>query len=87
MEHLVRAIKSFFKVILLFAIALVGALFALHNKQPISVDFIYFRGPEISLGLWLMLFLMFGALLGVVVSSLMIGSYRRKLGRFKKRDE
>jgi uncharacterized integral membrane protein len=34
-----------------------------------------------------MLFLMFGALLGVVVSSLMIGSYRRKLGRFKKRDE
>jgi putative membrane protein len=87
MEHLVRAIKSFFKAILLFAIALVGALFALHNKQPISVDFIYFRGPEISLGLWLMLFLMFGALLGVVVSSLMIGSYRRKLGRFKKRDE
>ena len=82
-----RAIKSFFKAVLLFAIALVGALFALHNKQTISVDFIYFRGPEISLGLWLMLFLMFGALLGVVVSSLMIGSYRRKLGRFKKRDE
>ena len=82
-----RAIKSFFKAILLFAIALVGALFALHNKQPVSVDFIYFRGPEISLGLWLMLFLMFGAVLGIVVSSLMIGSYRRKLGRFKKRDE
>lgn len=82
-----RAIRSFFKAILLFAIALVGALFALHNKQVMSVDFIYFRGPEISLGLWLMLFLMFGALLGVVVSSLMVGSYRRKLGRFKKRDE
>ena len=82
-----RAIRSFFKAILLFAIALVGALFALNNKQAMSVDFIYFRGPEISLGLWLMLFLMFGALLGVVVSSLMVGSYRRKLGRFKKRDE
>ncbi|MDG1694574.1 MAG: LapA family protein [Porticoccaceae bacterium] len=82
-----RAIRSFFKAILLFAIALVGALFALHNKQAMSVDFIYFRGPEISLGLWLMLFLMFGALLGVVVSSLMVGSYRRKLGHFKKRDE
>ena len=82
-----RAIKSFIKAILLFAVALVGALFALHNKQPVSVDFIYFYGPEISLGLWLMLFLMFGALLGVVVSSLMVGNYRRKLGRFKKRDE
>jgi putative membrane protein len=83
----VRAIRSFFKAILLLAIALVGALFALHNKQPISVDFIYFHGPEISLGLWLMIFLMFGALLGVVVSSLMVGSYRRKLGRIKKRDQ
>ena len=82
-----RAIRSFIKAVLLFAIALVGALFALHNKQPLSVDFIYFTGPEISLGLWLMLFLMFGALLGVVVSSLMVGSYRRKLGHFKKRDE
>lgn len=82
-----RAIKSFIKAILLFAVALVGALFALHNKQPVSVDFIYFYGPEISLGLWLMLFLMLGALLGVVVSSLMVGNYRRKLGRFKKRDE
>ena len=82
-----RAIRSFFKAILLFAIALVGALFALNNKQTIGVDFIYFKGPEISLGLWLMLFLMLGGLLGVVVSSLMIGSYRRKLGRFKKRDK
>jgi putative membrane protein len=82
-----RAIKSFIKAILLFAFALVGALFALHNKQPVSVDFIYFYGPEISLGLWLMLFLMLGALLGIVVSSLMVGNYRRKLGRFKKRDE
>lgn len=82
-----RAIRSFIKAILLFAIALVGALFALHNKQSLSVDFIYFTGPEISLGLWLMLFLMFGALLGIIFSSIMVGSYRRKIGRFQKRDE
>lgn len=82
-----RAIRSFIKAVLLFAIALVGALFALHNKQPLSVDFIYFTGPEISLGLWLMLFLMLGALLGIIFSSIMVGSYRRKIGRFQKRDE
>ncbi|MDG2018465.1 MAG: LapA family protein [Porticoccaceae bacterium] len=81
------AIRSFIKIILLFAVALVGALFALHNKQLLSVDFVYFNGPEISLGLWLILFLMFGALLGIVFSSLMVGTYRRKLGRFKQRDE
>ena len=82
-----RAIKSFIKAIFLLAIAMVGALFAHYNKQPTSVDFIYIRGPEISLGLWLMLFLMFGALVGVVVSSLLVGSYRRKLERFKKREK
>ena len=79
-----RAIISFIKAMLLLAIALLGALFALHNQQLLSVEFIYFRGPEMSLGLWLMLFLMIGALLGIVVSSLMVGRYRRKLGRFKK---
>ena len=82
-----RAIRSFIKAILLFAIALVGALFALHNKQLLSVDFIYFQGPEISLGLWLMLFLMFGALLGILFSSLVVGSKPRQMGRFKQRDE
>lgn len=82
-----RAIRSFIKAILLFVIALVGALFALHNKQLLSVDFIYFQGPEISLGLWLMLFLMFGALLGILFSSLVVGSKRRQMGRFKQRDE
>jgi putative membrane protein len=81
----VRAIRSFIKAILLFAIALVGALFALHNKQPLSVDFIYFSGPEISLGLWLMLFLMLGALLGIIFSSIMVGSYRKNRSASKER--
>lgn len=82
-----RAIRSFIKAILFFAIALVGALFALHNKQLLRVDFIYFQGPEISLGLWLMVFLIFGALLGILFSSLVVAGRRRQLGRFKRRDE
>ncbi len=79
-----RAIQLFLKAILVLAIAFIGALFAFHNNQLISVDFIYFTGPQMSLGLWLMVFLMLGALLGIAVSSLMLGSYRRKLGRANK---
>ena len=79
-----RAIQLFLKAILLLAIAFIGALFAFHNNQLLTVDFIYFTGPTISLGLWLMVFLMLGALLGIAVSSLMLGSYRRKLGRANK---
>ena len=79
-----RAIQLFLKAILILAIAFIGALFAFHNNQLLTVDFIYFIGPQMSLGLWLMVFLMLGALLGIAVSSLMLCSYRRKLGRANK---
>ncbi len=79
-----RAIWLFVKAVIMLAVAMVGAMFALHNNQPLSVDFILMRGPEISLGLWLVLFLAMGTLLGIVASGLIVGSYRRKLVRFKK---
>lgn len=79
-----RAIQLFLKAVLILAIAFIGALFAFHNNQPLAVDFVYFTGPQISLGLWLILFLMVGALMGIAVSSLILSSYRRKLGRAKK---
>ena len=76
-----RAIQLFLKTILIMAIAFIGAMFAFHNNQLLAVDFIYFTGPQISLGLWLIAFLILGALLGIAVSSLLLGSYRRKLSR------
>lgn len=81
-----RAIQLFIKAVLIIVIAFIGALFAFHNNQLLTVDFIYFAGPQISLGLWLISFLMVGALLGIAVSSLMLGGYKRKLGRANKRD-
>lgn len=78
------AIWSFIKYLIVFAIALVGALFAMRNSQPLSIDFILIHSPELSLGLWLILFLALGALLGLLTSSLMIASYRRRLARLEK---
>jgi len=80
----VGAIWSFIKYLIVFAIALVGALFAMRNSQPLSIDFILIHSPELSLGLWLILFLALGALLGLLTSSLMIASYRRRLARLEK---
>jgi putative membrane protein len=68
------------------AIALVGAMFAMENSQPLGVNFIMFSSPEISLGLWLIIFLVAGTLLGILASSLIIASYRRKLARATKKD-
>jgi len=82
----VRALWLFVQCILVVAIALVGALFAMENSQLISVNFVVFTTPAASLGLWLLLFVAAGTLLGIVASSLIIANYRRKLNRALKKD-
>ena len=81
-----RALWLFVQFILVVAIALMGALFAMENSQLVTVNFVVFSSPAISLGLWLLLFLTTGTILGIITSSLIIGSYRRKLRRALKKD-
>ena len=81
-----RALWLFVQFILVVAIALMGALFAMENSQLVTVNFVVFSSPAISLGLWLLLFLATGTMLGIITSSLIIGSYRRKLRRALKKD-
>ena len=80
------AVWTLIKFLLLLAIAAVGALFALENSQQVTVDFILFQSAALSLGLWLMIFLVVGCLLGLLASSVLITYYRRKLARAGKRD-
>ena len=81
-----RALWLFVQFILVVAIALMGALFAMENSQLVTVNFVVFSSRAISLGLWLLLFLATGTILGIITSSLIIGSYRRKLRRALKKD-
>ena len=81
-----RALWLFIKFLMVVAIALVGAMFAMENSQLVTVNFVVFSSPAISLGLCLLLFLATGTILGIITSSLIIGSYRRKLRRALKKD-
>lgn len=81
-----RALWMFIKFLLIVAVALIGALFAMENSQQLSVNFFLVSSPEIPFGLWLLIFLAVGALLGILASSMIIASYRRKLARAKKQD-
>ena len=80
------AVWTLIKFLLLLAIAAVGAFFALENSQQVTVDFILFQSTALSLGLWLMIVLVVGCLLGLLASSVLITYYRRKLARAAKRD-
>ena len=79
-----RAIWLLIKALTAIALIFVGAVFTLRNDQLLDVDFILFFSPNISLGLWLLIFLALGVFLGMLASSLIIASYRRKLARLKK---
>jgi len=82
----VRALWMFIKFLLILAIVIVGAMFAMENNQLVNVDFIVFQSTAMSLGLWLMIFLAAGCLLGLLASSVLITYYRRQLARAIKKD-
>jgi len=81
-----RALWLLLKGILFLALVLLGAVFALKNSVPLSVNFVLINSPEISLGLWLIIFLAAGTVLGLFSSALIIASYRRKLARAITKD-
>ena len=64
-----RALWMMIKFLLFAAIAFLGGLFAMSNDQQISVDFILFVAPTLSIGLWLLAFLVLGCTLGIVASA------------------
>ncbi len=78
--------KLFFGFCLLLLFVL-GILFIARNQEPASVDFLLFQTPELSVGLWLLLSLTLGALLGVLISSFSLIRLRvrnRRLAREKE---
>jgi len=81
-----RALWMLIKFLLVLAIVIVGAMFAMENNQRVNVDFILFQSTTMSLGLWLMILLTAGCLLGLLASSVLITYYRRQLARAIKKD-
>jgi len=85
-EAQVRALWMLVKFLLMLAIVIVGAMFAMENNQLVDVDFILLQSATMSLGLWLMIFLTVGCLLGLLASSVLITYYKRQLVRALKKD-
>ena len=61
-------------------------MFSMENNQLVNVNFILLQSTTMSLGLWLIIFLAIGCLLGLLASSLLITYYRRQLARAMKKD-
>ncbi len=79
-----RAIGLFLKFLLVIGVAILVAGFAMENSQLLKVSFVLIDGPNLSSGVWMIIFLAMGSFLGMLSSSALMISYRRKLSRATK---
>ena len=79
-----KALLVVFRLLLLMLVVLLGATFALYNDQPVSLSFVLFETVDASFGLWLLVFLFAGVLLGIASSAVALFQYRRRWARANK---
>ena len=83
---LMRLLVVLLKIIFFVILVAIGAMFALENNVNLSVNFLLFKGPNLTSGVWLIIFLLAGTILGVLASSAS-QLFRRKRTSTKKRKE
>lgn len=64
------AVKTFLQFLVLVAVAAIGGLFALANDQLLTIDLLIWVTPAWSSGVWLLIALALGVLLGFAVAAL-----------------
>lgn len=76
-------VRKLVLVVLIILLLLIALVFSLNNRTAVSIDFLTYKTPELSLAVWLISALVIGAVLGMAVGSL--ASFRS--GRSRKRLE
>lgn len=66
---------------------IVGAMFATQNTTPLVIDVLVTTLPERSAGLWLLLTLALGVLLGLLAGALVIINQRTRLIALRRQRE
>ena len=66
---LMRLLVVLLKIIFFVILVAIGAMFALENNVNLSVNLLLLKGPNLTSGVWLIIFLLAGTILGVLASS------------------
>lgn len=64
---MIKWIKRLILLLLLIIAIVVGMVFTSENSQQLSLVFLGFTLPELTLGLWLVLTLLLGSILGLLL--------------------
>ncbi len=77
-------LKTLLATVIGLLVIAVGILFTVHNTQMVSIDLVFFRLPEATLSLWLILAFVTGGVCGVLLSAVTIFALRTRLGRARR---
>jgi uncharacterized integral membrane protein len=83
----VKVIKLVVLIVLSVCILSAGVMFAIYNTDRITLDFIFFKTPEASVGIWLVFSAIFGTLVGFFINGLTIWGLKTRLRSKSKRLE
>jgi uncharacterized integral membrane protein len=75
----VKFLKLLVLIVLCVCILGAGLMFALFNTDKITLDFVFFKTPEASIGIWLVFAAIFGTLIGFFINSLTIWALKTRL--------
>lgn len=88
---MIKWIKRLTFLVLLIVAIIVGIVFTSENSQQLSLILLGYTLPELKLGLWLVLALLLGSVLGLLLSMLSllirgqsVNSKSRKIKRLEK---
>lgn len=78
-------VRKLILILLIILLLLTALIFSLNNRTAVSLQFLGYETPEIGLAVWLISALVFGALLGIIVSSLASFNSGRKRKHLEKK--
>ena len=77
-------VRRFVLTLLVVVLVLFAMLFTLNNQEPVTLDFLFYQTPALSIALWLVLTLILGAILGASAASLTVARSRMARRRTEK---
>lgn len=77
-------VRRFVLTLLVVLLVLFAMLFTLNNQEPVSLDFLLYQTPPLSVALWLVLTLILGVILGAAAASVTVARSRMARRRTEK---
>ncbi|MCB5161677.1 lipopolysaccharide assembly protein LapA domain-containing protein [Marinomonas algarum] len=84
---MLKWLKRIVSAVLIIFFLAIGVFFAIRNPQIISLDLVFWQGPELSVALYMILAFTFGACVALLISSVAFLHNERQIRVLTRKNE